>query len=150
MLQPIEKKTKNKKLLHFCQPQMAPRKVWVSFRTWRYLHGRRAAMKKSSFPLPLSQRKEAWAVPVAFSLPVVLWSSQVNKLKCSFGSDDSQGGKQQFCLQRDRAPSQEMRVMFPGCTKRTLSCKLQRAKLLPSPGVAGDGPGFGSGRAPVV
>ena len=76
----------------------------------------KSSLEKASFPLPLSQRKEPWVTLVVFSLPVVLWLSQVNKLKCSFGSDDSQGGKQQFCLQRDRARSQEMRLMFPGCT----------------------------------
>jgi hypothetical protein len=106
--------------------------------------------RKSQFSSATFPKERTRAAPVAFSLPVVLWLSQVNKLKCSFGSDDSQGGKQQFCLQRDRALSQEMRVMFPGCAGKTLSCKLQRAKLPPSPGVTGDGPGFGRGRAPVV
>lgn len=110
-----------------------------------FLHGRRmVAMKRPVFPSPFSQRNGPWAGKVVFSPPVVFCSSQVNKLKYSFGSDDPRGGKQQFCLQRDRPRSQEIRVMFPGCAERRLGCRLQRAKLPPSPGVAGGGPGFGS------
>jgi hypothetical protein len=107
------------------------------------------AMKKPVF-LPYFPKGKSPEWLTLFSPPVVLWLSQVNKLKDSFGSDDSKGGKQQFCLQRDRLWSQETRIMFPGCTGGRLGCRLQRTKLPPSPRVAGDGLGFDNREAPVT
>lgn len=98
-LQPIEGNSCN-----FVSHKWLQGKSGSTFRPGNtFLRGRRTmAMKRPVFPSPLSQRNGPRAGKVVFSPPAVLRSSQLNKLKYSLGSDDSQRGKQQFCLQRDR------------------------------------------------
>lgn len=115
---------------------MAPRKVWFNFQTWQYLPSWQedSGHEKTSFSSPHFPKEWAILSWEGYIFPTCgLCSSQVNKLKYSLGSDDSQRGKQQFCLQRDRAWSQEIRVMFPAALGKGWAAGFEGPKFPPSP-----------------